>query len=84
MTDKRHTIAHELRNLLGLIALEVHAATASVADPEATRRSLAEISTVLARCVEVVASLEASTSSTASRDLGPDAAQPDAAEKDRR
>jgi hypothetical protein len=73
MTDKRHPIAHELRNLLGLIALEVHAATASVADPEATRQSLAEISTLIARCVEVVASLEASTSATASRDLEPDA-----------
>jgi hypothetical protein len=66
MTDKEHTIAHELRNLLGLIALEVHAAAASASDPAATRRSLAEISSVLARCVDVVASLETSSSPPAS------------------
>ncbi len=72
MTDKGSTFAHELRNLLGLIALEVHAAAASASDPEATRRSLAEISSILARCVDVVASFEKSSSPSAS-DAGRDA-----------
>ena len=61
MTDVRKKVAHELRNLLGLIALEVHAAAGAVADREATRRSLEEIGGLVARCSDVVAELESGT-----------------------
>jgi len=61
MTDVRKKVAHELRNLLGLIALELHAAAGAVADREATRRSLEEIGGLVTRCSDVVAELESAT-----------------------
>jgi hypothetical protein len=54
------SVAHDLRNLLGLIALELHAAGASAADAEATRRSVAELLELVAKCTQVVATLESS------------------------
>ena len=68
MGERRHTAAHELRNLLGLIALEVHAAAAAAEDPAATRRSLAEIANLIARCTDVVASLEERAGERKARD----------------
>ena len=60
MADTRKSVAHDLRNLLGLIALELHAAGASAADAEATRRSIAELLGLVAKCTQVVATLESS------------------------
>ena len=68
MADVRKKVAHELRNLLGLIALEVHAAAGAVADREATRRSLDEIGTLVARCTAALAELESSGTSSAATD----------------
>lgn len=60
MSDDGRKAAHELRNLLGLVALEVHAARAAAADPAATRRSLDEIAALIQRCSDVIVALEAS------------------------
>ena len=68
MGERGRTAAHELRNLLGLIALEVHAAAAGANDPVATRRSLTEIANLLARCTDVVASIEEREGKPAPRD----------------
>lgn len=59
MTDEASKAAHDLRNLLGLVALEVHSARAAVADAEATRRSLDQISDLVLRCSHVIVALEA-------------------------
>jgi len=67
MSDEGRKTAHELRNLLGLVALEVHAARATAADAEATRRSLDEIAALIQRCSEVIVAFEASTVQTTPR-----------------
>ena len=67
MIDVRKKVAHELRNLLGLIALEVHAAAGSVADQEATRKSLEEIGGLVTRCCDVLADLEETGGAPASK-----------------
>ena len=68
MADIARKVAHELRNLLGLIALEVHAASAAAGDPDATRRSLAEIDALVTKCSDAVAELEAGATTSGARE----------------